>query len=221
MRRTPGYRVHKSKNLAYVLLGGRMHYLGRAHSPESWERYHAALASYLAGEKPEPRTNARRALAAFTVGELAERWYLAMRDQFGPTHQKAYEARHAALELTRTHATATVGEFEPERPSRRTQAEPSGAAPVKSALGITASDLTEGQKRELKVKGGVRVDAVEGAAARAGLREGDVILSVDNTEVTDLRQFATLAAKVEKARAVSVLVRRGEWVNYLVIRPNR
>ncbi|MEI8265220.1 MAG: DegQ family serine endoprotease [Betaproteobacteria bacterium] len=117
--------------------------------------------------------------------------------------------------------TATVGEFEPERPSRRTQAEPSGAAPVKSALGITASDLTEGQKRELKVKGGVRVDAVEGAAARAGLREGDVILSVDNTEVTDLRQFATLAAKVEKARAVSVLVRRGEWVNYLVIRPNR
>ena len=48
-----------------------------------------------------------------------------------------------------------------------------------------------------------------------------MILSVDNAEVTDLRQFATLAARVEKARAVSVLVRRGEWVNYLVIRPGR
>ena len=117
--------------------------------------------------------------------------------------------------------TATVGEFEAERPTRRAQAESPGTAPVKSALGITASDLTEAQKRELKVKGGVRVDAVDGAAARAGLREGDVILSVDNTEVTDLRQFAALAAKVEKARAVSVLVRRGEWVNYLVIRPTR
>ena len=131
----------------------------------------------------------------------------------------------ATLQIFRRGATkelsVTVGEFEPERPSRRAQAEPSGAAPVKSALCITASDLTEAQKRELKVKGGVRVDAVEGAAARAGLREGDVILSVDNAEVTDLRQFATLAAKVEKARAVSVLVRRGEWVNYLVIRPNR
>jgi serine protease Do len=131
----------------------------------------------------------------------------------------------ATLQIFRRGATkelsVTVGEFEPERPSRRAQVEPSGAAPVKSALGITASDLTEAQKRELKVKGGVRVDAVEGAAARAGLREGDVILSVDNAEVTDLRQFATLAAKVEKARAVSVLVRRGEWVNYLVIRPNR
>jgi serine protease Do len=48
-----------------------------------------------------------------------------------------------------------------------------------------------------------------------------VILSVDHTEITDLRQFAAVAAKVEKSRAVSVLVRRGEWVNYLVIRPNR
>jgi len=44
---------------------------------------------------------------------------------------------------------------------------------------------------------------------------------VDNTEITDLRQFAGVAAKVEKSRAVSVLVRRGEWVNYLVIRPSR
>lgn len=122
---------------------------------------------------------------------------------------------------TTKELSAIVGEFEPDRPTRRAQAEPGGVAPVKSALGIMASDLTEAQKRELKVKGGVRVEAVEGAAARAGLREGDVILSVDNTEVTDLRQFATLAAKVEKARAVSVLVRRGEWVNYLVIRPNR
>jgi len=132
----------------------------------------------------------------------------------------------ATLQIFRRGATkelsVTVGEFEAERPTRRAQAEQgSGAAPVKSALGITAADLSEAQKRDLKLKGGVRVDAVEGAAARAGLREGDVILSVDNTEITDLRQFATVAAKVEKSRAVSVLVRRGEWVNYLVIRPIR
>ena len=132
----------------------------------------------------------------------------------------------ATLQIFRRGATkelsVTVGEFEAERPTRRAQAEPgSGTVPVKSALGITASDLGEAQKRDLKLKGGVRVDAVDGAAARAGLREGDVILSVDNTEITDQRQFATVAAKVEKSRAVSVLVRRGEWVNYLVIRPNR
>jgi serine protease Do len=86
---------------------------------------------------------------------------------------------------------------------------------------LTVSDLSDAQKRELKVKGGVRVDAVEGAAARAGLREGDVVLAIDNTEIADAKQFATLAQRVEKARAVSVMVRRGEMVNYLVIRPAR
>ena len=130
----------------------------------------------------------------------------------------------ATLQVFRRGASreisVTVGEFEADRPARRAQAEP-GAPAAKNALGITASDLSEAQKRDLKVKGGVRVDAVDGAAARAGLREGDVILSIDNTEITDTRQFASVVAKVEKARAVSVLVRRGEWVNYLVIRPGR
>ncbi|MFN9766993.1 MAG: DegQ family serine endoprotease [Pseudomonadota bacterium] len=117
----------------------------------------------------------------------------------------------------------SVAEFEPERGTRRAAAEPGGGAPqaVRSALGLTVSDLTDTQKRELRVRGGVRVDAVEGAAARGGLREGDVILSMDNTEITDTKQFATVAARVEKARAVSLLVRRGEMVTYLVIRPGR
>jgi len=117
----------------------------------------------------------------------------------------------------------TVAEFEPDRATRRpTSAEP-GSPPqsAKSVLGLTVSELTDSQKRDLRVRGGVRVDAVEGPAARAGLREGDVILSVDNTEVSDAKQFAAIVSKVERSRAVSVLVRRGEWVNYLVIRPNR
>jgi len=44
---------------------------------------------------------------------------------------------------------------------------------------------------------------------------------MDNTDITDSKQFATLVARVEKSRAVSVMVRRGEWVQYLVIRPGR
>ena len=49
----------------------------------------------------------------------------------------------------------------------------------------------------------------------------DIILAMDNAEVTDAKQFGTAAAKLDKAKAVTVLVRRGEWVNYLVIRPGR
>ena len=115
----------------------------------------------------------------------------------------------------------TVAEFEAETPSKMAQAEPGAPAGSKSALGLTVTELGDTAKRELKLRGGVRVDAADGVAARAGLREGDVILELDNTEIADLKQFMVVAAKVEKARAVSVKVRRGEWVNYLVIRPGR
>ena len=52
------------------------------------------------------------------------------------------------------------------------------------------------------------------------MREGDVILSVDNVEVVDARQFNAAVAKLDRAKPVSVLVRRGEWAQYAVIRPN-
>jgi serine protease Do len=117
--------------------------------------------------------------------------------------------------------TVAVGEFEPERPvrvSQQTPATPPAPSPA-SAIGLAVSDLTEAQKREMKLRGGVVVDAAEGAAARAGVREGDVILSIDNTEVADSKQFGALVTKLDKSRAVSLMVRRGEWVNYLVLRP--
>jgi serine protease Do len=118
--------------------------------------------------------------------------------------------------------SVTVAEFEPDRPARRAAGEPATPPQVaKSALGLSVTDLSDAQKKELRLRGGVRVDAVDGAAARAGLREGDVILSIDNTEVADSKQFSAAAAKAEKSRAISVLVRRGEWTNYMIIRPSR
>jgi serine protease Do len=133
----------------------------------------------------------------------------------------------AALQVFRRGSTkdlgVTVAEFEPEqRPQRRADA-PKGTTPpvTRSVLGLTVSDLSESQKRELRLKGGVRVDAVEGPAERAGLREGDIILTVDNTEIADSKQFAAVTARVEKARSVSMLVRRGDGATYVVVRPNR
>jgi serine protease Do len=132
----------------------------------------------------------------------------------------------ATLQVFRKGATkdftVTVDEFEADRPTRRAAAEPSPSAPVaKTALGLGVSDLTDAQKKELRVRGGVRVESVDGAAARAGLREGDVITSMDNADVTDSKQFLAAATKLEKAKTVTVLVRRGDWSNYIVIRPGR
>jgi serine protease Do len=111
----------------------------------------------------------------------------------------------------------TVAEFEAEQPRRIAERESKPPATV-GVLGVAVADLSDAQKRELKVKSGVRVESAEGAAARAGLREGDVILSLDNNEIGNAKQFEALVAKLDKTKPVNVLVRRGEWVNYLVIR---
>ena len=116
----------------------------------------------------------------------------------------------------------TVGEFEADKPTAKAGSAPEKKAEPKAAvqlLGLTVSDLTDAQKKELKLKGGVRVDVVAEPALRAGIREGDVITQVANTEVSDTKAFAQVVGKLDKSKSVSVLLRRGEWSQYTVIRP--
>ena len=117
-----------------------------------------------------------------------------------------------------------VAELEPERPQPVAQA-PQAAPPTSSgpaqALGLSLADLTPAQKRELGVQSGVRVAAAEGAAARAGLREGDVIMAVANTETPTLKDMEAVLGRLDLNRPVNVLLRRGEWAQYVVIRPQR
>lgn len=116
-----------------------------------------------------------------------------------------------------------IGEVEAEKPVRRAQApeaKPPVAGPAQ-AMGLVVSELPEALKKELKLKGGVKVDASEGAAARAGLREGDVILAIANTEISSVKDFEAALAKIEKGKAINVLFRRSEWTQYALIRPAR
>jgi serine protease Do len=120
----------------------------------------------------------------------------------------------------------TVAEGDPEaKPSSKRQSdrEEPQAKPSSTAgksIGLVVSDLTDAQKKELKVRG-VRIEAASDAAARAGLREGDVILSVGNIEVTSVKEFESALAKADKGKPLSVLFRRGEWAQYALIRPAR
>jgi serine protease Do len=117
----------------------------------------------------------------------------------------------------------TIAEIEADKPARKAN-EPEEKPKTSSAgqaLGMSVSDLTEAQKKELKLKGGVRVDAVADAAARAGLREGDVLVAIANIEVNTVKDFEAAVAKLDKSKPISVQFRRGEWAQYAVIRPAR
>lgn len=118
----------------------------------------------------------------------------------------------------------TVAELEPDRPENRAAAPEPKAAPVTPALqnlGLALAELTPAERKELGLKGGVRIASADGAAARAGLREGDVILAIGNTEVASAKEVETVMARIDKARPVTVLFRRGDWAQYAVIRPQR
>ena len=114
-----------------------------------------------------------------------------------------------------------VGEFEADKPEKKAAAEKPQLALAAKVLGLTVSELTDAQKKELKLRGGVRVDAVAEPATRAGIQEGDVILSIANVETPHVKAFEALVEKLDKTKPVSLLVRRGEWAQYTVIRPNR
>ncbi|MDP9602230.1 UNVERIFIED_ORG: serine protease Do [Variovorax paradoxus] len=122
--------------------------------------------------------------------------------------------------------SVTIAEIEPDKPSKRAsdrdeQAQKPPASAAAKSLGLTVSDLTDAQKKELKVKGGVKVDAASEAAARAGLREGDIIMAVGNTDVSNAREFESAVAKSDKSKSLSILFRRGDWAQYALIRQTR
>ncbi len=104
-----------------------------------------------------------------------------------------------------------VGEL--PRDEKTLQAMRSGAAPGNSgssALGLSVQAITPAirQQLDLKDKGGVVISDVRGAAAQAGLQQGDVILRVGNKPVDSPASFKSAAADVKPGDTVLLLVSR-------------
>jgi serine protease Do len=112
-----------------------------------------------------------------------------------------------------------VGEMQPDQPRQARADQGHGTAPAADALGLVVSDIAADQQKDLKIKGGVQVDNVDGPAALAGIRAGDFIVSINNIEVTGAKQFAEQVAKLDLTKPVALLVRSGEQSRYVIVRP--
>ena len=112
-----------------------------------------------------------------------------------------------------------VGEFEREEVAEAKTEEPTpqSTGAIKEA-GLTVTNLSSKDKQSLRLTGGVRITEVTGAAARAGLQAGDIILTLDNKSIEDMGALETLLAATDKKKAMSVLFRRGQWAQYTLLR---
>ncbi len=90
-----------------------------------------------------------------------------------------------------------------------------------SILGITVKDMSDRIKKEYDVKHGVLVEEVEpgSLAQRAGIRVGDVIVKVNKTPVTNVKELKRLKGDLENADVVLFQINRREHTHFLTIRP--
>ncbi|MFZ9140006.1 MAG: DegQ family serine endoprotease [Burkholderiaceae bacterium] len=119
-----------------------------------------------------------------------------------------------------TTLKVTVDEIKPEPTATAAAASPkSGPSASVDWLGLAVADLTEAQRNELKIKAGVRVVGAKGPAERAGLRQGDIILSVNNAQVSSAGQLQSLIGRLDRKKTVVMLVRRGDGVLFIPVKP--
>jgi serine protease Do len=127
----------------------------------------------------------------------------------------------AAVEILRKGAVKNLSVGIGEMPTDPGEAAAPSKSPTKAEankVGLTLKELTPQQKKKLNGKNGLLVVDSIGAAAQAGIRRGDVILGLNNSESQSVEQFNKQINAVAAGKTVAVLVLRGENTLYVPIK---
>jgi serine protease Do len=123
----------------------------------------------------------------------------------------------ATLEVWRKDGTrqvaVTLGKAEEESVASGDEGQ-KGAE--KARLGLAVRPLTPQERQQANVPSGLLVEGVAGTAARAGVRPGDILLSVNGTEVKSVAQLRHLIGHASKN--VALLVQRGDSRIFVPVR---
>lgn len=114
----------------------------------------------------------------------------------------------ARLQVWRNKASrdidVKIGGQKEEKSASAENKEPSAAG----RLGLGVRSLSADERRQFDVKGGLRVENTNGAAARSGIRPGDIVLSVNGEAVSTPEQLRAVVAKAGKR--VALLIQRDD-----------
>lgn len=127
----------------------------------------------------------------------------------------------ASVEVLRKSAVKTLNMGIGEMPAETAEAAKNSKPLPKSEankIGLTLKELTPQQKKKLNGKNGLLVVDSSGAAAQAGIRRGDVVLGLNNSESQSVDLFNKQINAVAVGKTVAVLVLRGESTLYVPIK---
>lgn len=82
------------------------------------------------------------------------------------------------------------------------------SAAASGKLGLAVRPLTPDEQKQVEVKGGLLVQDVAAAAAEAGIRPGDIVLSANGKAIDSVKQLRDITAKSD--RHIALLIQRGD-----------
>ena len=112
----------------------------------------------------------------------------------------------AQVEVWRNRAAKTLTISTTNAQPKKDQVAEEDKSATKGRLGLAVRPLSPEERGELGAKGGLVVEQVGGAAARAGIQPGDVLLSFNGAPVKSAEDLRALVGKAGKS--VALLIQR-------------
>jgi serine protease Do len=119
------------------------------------------------------------------------------------------ESHDRTREEIRAIIRAEIQKAQGKMPAPKPEPQVTPPSSKKIMLGITADDMTDAERKALGVGGGIKIGAVRGPAADAGLKPGDILLELDGEAVTEER-IGEILSKHQPGDTVPVKVLRSK-----------
>ena len=114
-----------------------------------------------------------------------------------------------------------VDEFPSDEKIGSLESKKSNKSDVSNRIGLALRELSDNEKKQLEINNGLLVeDMRQGIASRSGMRPGDIVLGINNQDVTTVRRFNQLLSKIRKGRNIALLVRRGNTTSFITMKLN-
>lgn len=112
----------------------------------------------------------------------------------------------------------SVGEMPSEGRTVRTSRGGESSGEQVARLGIGVVELSDEQKKQMEIEGGLLIDDIKGGHGRGELQRGDIILAIGNTTLTTVKQLNNVLKSIPKGERVPLLIRRGETDTFISIK---